>query len=128
MSKLLDQYRCIFEPKEKRGIDLREVDLSEIYDSLPDCEKYIADWASTDGSVTNWFWNDNYMEWCSLYYKKWCGSHKDNYKKLQRAFTYRCNKLVDKGFLKPCVKVGLGEGSENSFGVKTQTIWEYKFN
>jgi len=127
MGKLIEKYRCIFEPSKKKVEKITESELKRFLCDLPECEKYIAEWAMKEGSVTNWFLNDKYMDWCTKFYKKWCGPEKGNQEKLQRAFTYRANKLVKLGFLKTCVRTGLSEASYFDFGTRTITTWDYKY-
>jgi len=85
-------------------------------------ESYLYTWAQEEGAITNWPWNDRYMRFGNLFFPKL--TKPDQVDTLRRRFTYTASKLVKKGILKPCVRVGTGPGGKSEFGHRTQTIWE----
>jgi len=83
-------------------------------------EMFILEVARREGTVTNWHWNDNFLDFWDKFYS----SEKESIAK--RRFTYYANKLVKKGFLEKAERVGIGPGGYSEFGVRTQTVWLLK--
>ena len=107
--------------------DVAESPVNALVMGLSDCDKALVEWGKSDGFVTNWHWNQNFSNWIAEYYPELNDTGKGNYDKARRAFLYRINKLVVKGLFEKCRRAGLGHGGERSFGVKTQSVWQYKY-
>jgi len=81
-------------------------------------EKFILEAARREGSVTNWGWNENFLDfWDKFYFLE----PKESV--VKQKFRYYANKLVKKGYLEKAVRMGLGPGGYSEFGVRTQTTW-----
>ena len=70
------------------------------------------------GSITTWHFNDDILMFTDNFYPN------KKHKYASRKLSYYMRKLVVEGISKPSIRVGIGEGSVNDFGVRTQTIWE----
>lgn len=86
--------------------------------TLKPCEQRLIEWGIMKGYVTNWYFNDYYLEWLDTYYPEL-----KDVEKQQRAFRYRINKLVEDGIFEPAKRISTGYGGYREFGSTVQTIW-----
>lgn len=88
--------------------------------SSVDINEYLICWAKRDGQITNWHLNNKFLSFCDDYGKG------KTLKQCQRLLVRHASKLVKRGILNRCEKIGIGAGAMNEFGSRTQSIWTIK--